>query len=524
MSWASECVPDGAVLDLGFVSRDRLWDLLAAADVLVQPGGPSPFNDYRFPSKLPDFLACGKPVVLPATNIGRHLADGEEALLLRRGDAAEIFEAVRRLAGDPGAPREARRERAAASPCATSAGSGTSSRSSSSTAGHERRAGRPRVAEAASATSSGSRRRSSSCRSTSRSSTRSPRTTSGGARASPSGRTSRGRRPQFDGHYQPQLPGELGFYDLRDPEVLERQAELARPYGIYGFCFYYYWFDGRRVLERPVDTMLARGAPDFPFCLCWANENWTRRWDGGDARRAARAGAIARAGTERFIRDAPARRSPTRATSRVDGAPLLLVYRANVIPDVERARRALAGDRAARGRARRSTSPPSRASGSATRGRTGSTPPSSSRRTPSTFLARPRERPAASSAGFRGLLRGLRRRHARISSRLELPDTAGIAASCRRGTTPRAAAPTRTSSSARRPDAYETWLRKLVLQTLCRSSVDEPLVFLNAWNEWAEGTHLEPDETHGRALARGDAVGACARRFGSTTRARAELT
>jgi len=92
-------------------------------------------------------------------------------------------------------------------------------------------------------------------------------------------------KPIFKGHYQPHLPSDLGFYDLRVPEVREEQARLAKEAGISAFCYWHYWFgNGKRLLERPFNEVLASGKPDFPFCLAWANESWTGKWHGLDNR------------------------------------------------------------------------------------------------------------------------------------------------------------------------------------------------------------------------------------------------
>lgn len=91
-------------------------------------------------------------------------------------------------------------------------------------------------------------------------------------------------KPLFNGHYQPRLPADLGFYDLRVPEVREQQAQLAREYGIYGFCYYHYWFGGgKQLLERPIKEVLESGSPEFPFMFCWANHKWSSIWIGNDS-------------------------------------------------------------------------------------------------------------------------------------------------------------------------------------------------------------------------------------------------
>jgi lipopolysaccharide biosynthesis protein len=91
-------------------------------------------------------------------------------------------------------------------------------------------------------------------------------------------------KPLYPGHHQPHIPADLGFYDLRVPETRAAQAEMARTYGVEAFCYYHYWFGGRRLLERPFNEVLATGQPDFPLCLCWANETWSGVWHGSPDR------------------------------------------------------------------------------------------------------------------------------------------------------------------------------------------------------------------------------------------------
>lgn len=140
-------------------------------------------------------------------------------------------------------------------------------------------------------------------------------------------------KPRFVGQDQPLVPRDLGFYDLRIEATMLEQVRIARHHGLHGFAFYYYWFSGRQLLDLPLSNFLNHPEWDLNFCICWANENWTRRWDGRDsdvivAQRYRREDALAFiARLERVLLDP--------RYIRYNGRPLLIVYRASEIPDIE---------------------------------------------------------------------------------------------------------------------------------------------------------------------------------------------
>lgn len=141
-------------------------------------------------------------------------------------------------------------------------------------------------------------------------------------------------KPLFSGHYQPNVPADLGYYDLRVPETRIAQAALAQEYGIEAFCYYHYWFAGRKILERPFDEVLSTGRPEFPFCLCWANQTWSGVWHGNP-------GKILIEQTYPGLEDHSSHFAELLPAFRdhrylkVDGKPLFVIYRPTEIPDLD---------------------------------------------------------------------------------------------------------------------------------------------------------------------------------------------
>jgi hypothetical protein len=316
-------------------------------------------------------------------------------------------------------------------------------------------------------------------------------------------------KPLFRGHYQPHLPADLGFYDLRLPEIREEQAALARRHGIYGFCYYHYWFGGRRLLERPLNEVLASGKPDFPFCICWANEPWTRVWDGGHDQVLMDQTYSSQDDLShiRWLMDA----LRDDRYIRVDGRPLLLVYRASLLPNPRRTAEIWREEAARAG-------------------------------IPGLYLGQvehfPGDRRDPRHIGFDTsiefqpdyqkvgppLRRGLGRRVLRkvglarspfalhrvhkyrelVRRSLLAPDPPYPRIRCvspMYDNSPRRASGA-TILQGSTPDLYEEWLIETILKER-QNPTGKGFIFLNAWNEWAEGNHLEPCERWGRRYLAG---------------------
>ena len=300
--------------------------------------------------------------------------------------------------------------------------------------------------------------------------------------------------PQFEGHAQPRLPADLGWYDLRNPDTLREQARLAREYGIGAFCFYFYWFGGKTLLESPLEQWLADPSIDLPFCLCWANENWSRRWDGreqdiliGQQHSAADDLAFI-AHAARYLRDP--------RYLRVDGKPLLLVYRPGLLPDTnataERWRhwcRENGVGEIVLAYAQGFERPDPRGIGFDA---AVEFPPNLG--TPTDISGEQR----LLDADFRGNVLDWRKL-ADEYRRRPLPGYRlfpGV--NCGWDNEPRRPGRGRVYLHAS-PRRYRDWLGDTVHKRLAQAPADDRLVFINAWNEWAEGAVLEPDVRLGHA-------------------------
>ena len=341
-------------------------------------------------------------------------------------------------------------------------------------------------------------------RSTCRSSTRYPRTTRGGDQASPSGRTSPSARPLFRGHVQPNLPADLGFYDLRLPETRTAQADLAARHGVEAFCYWHYWFAGTRLLERPFDEVLASGEPGLPLLSRVGQRELVALWTGaadrvlieqtypGPRRRRAplpcdAARVLVTRGTfgstasrcssctdRQSLPSARAFADQWRALADANGLPGLYL----VGETTGRAWHAADDGFDADTRTRRS--------GTCRRDQVG------------------RDGRACGSIGshiadgrtapYRALATRLARRACSRMGRISPP-------SSRTGTTRRAGSPRRRASRERPPSCSATpsavqWTRSQGLPSTKR------IVFVKSWNEWAEGNYLEPDRRFGHQYLR----------------------
>ena len=301
--------------------------------------------------------------------------------------------------------------------------------------------------------------------------------------------------PRFVGHYQPRIPRDLGHYRLEGTSVLQQQIAMAQGAGIHGFVFYFYWFNGKRLLDGPLDAFLADPSLAVPFCLMWANENWTRRWDGSEYE--VLLSQDYRDEDEPALIETFVRYFEDSRYIRLEGRPLLIVYRAGLIPGgaatVARWRAAFAarghqpyfmmaqsfGERDPRdyGLDAAVEFPPHKL--------TEHLPQLNGSLRMLDFSADARIFDYEVVAGSSDLSR-----QAYPLIRTVLPGWDNDARRQGRGMTIHGAT----------PSGYEAWLSRLIVAANEQKVGGEALVFINAWNEWAEGAYLEPDVHFGAAF------------------------
>lgn len=302
----------------------------------------------------------------------------------------------------------------------------------------------------------------------------------------------------YAGQYQPRLPGELGYYDLRLSIVLEQQADLAKSYGVNGFCYYYYWFNGLRLLNQPIDQMLLSKKPDMPFCFCWANENWTRRWD-GMSKEIIVAQNHSLDDDRSFIRSLLASFSDERYI-RINNKPLLLVYRTDLFPNPKltaelwrsEVRKAGFEDLyLVRCESNDSVTDPSLIGFDA------------SYEVPTFILPDQLKYDNLESLRVANEFKGRIFDYAKIveyfSSRKDVPYKRFKDPMLAWDNTPRHKENSTIFHGAT-PELYQLWLQNSIKYTIEKFKPSERIVFINAWNEWAEGSYLEPDLIYGRSF------------------------
>jgi len=295
-------------------------------------------------------------------------------------------------------------------------------------------------------------------------------------------------KPLFEGHYQPHVPADLGFYDLRVPETRAAQADLARRYGIEGFCYYHYWFgDGRQLLERPFNQVLASGEPDFPFCLCWANQSWTGIWHGAPNRMLMEQTYPGEADdTAHFEYLLKAFRDPRYIT--VEGRPLMLIFAPRSLPDPLahcRRWRQMAEEAGLPGLHLLAVRIVADDWDAAAAGFDGSVEV----RTPLVFSRNP---------AFSGV---------RIIDHRKMIDQEFRASSVEHKQYPCVGHTwDNTPRSGLNGVVYVNSTPAMFKSTVSRASAqltdrppEDQLLFIKSWNEWAEGNHLEPDLRYGHA-------------------------